>query len=135
MLMACLGMSAQTEVKPWKCVLEHAETGAKLHLDIYEETVDVPGMDMLGPMNGYMGGGKLYGLWMTTAAEVVDERTARLRLSNDLGSETQECLLRLANDSTVVMELRGSTVLKMREGKKLTKLSKTLMLNLVRRGK
>lgn len=123
-----MGMCAQEEAKPWKCSLEHSDTGAKLCLDLYEESICVPGMEMFGPMNGYMSGGKLYGLWMTTDAKEVNAKTICLRLSNDLGSDTQECLLTLLNDSVVTMELRGGIVMKRRDGNKLIKLPNKLTL-------
>ncbi|MBQ0048943.1 MAG: hypothetical protein KBT12_01695 [Bacteroidales bacterium] len=132
LLLASAGVHAQEEKKTWKCTLLHAETGAKLRLDLYEESIEVPSMEMFGPMNGYMSGGKLYGLWMTTKTEELSPTTIRLRLSNDLGSETQECLLKVANDSVVTMELKGGTVMKRRDGNKLTKLPSQLTLKRIK---
>ena len=74
-----------------------------LHLDLYEESVNVPGMEMFGPMNGYMNG-NVYGIWMITSSKIENEKTATFRLSNDLGSETQEVKLTVENDSTYSLE-------------------------------
>ena len=33
-----------------------------LTIDLHEESIEVPGMEMFGPMNGYLGG-NIYGGW------------------------------------------------------------------------
>lgn len=109
-----------SEAKPWKVALECAKEGTLLTIDLYEETVDVPGMDMFGPMNGYLGG-KIFGVWMITSFKVENETQATIKLSNDLGSETQTCLLTIQPDSTYLLELKGGVVVKRVVGKKLEK--------------
>ncbi len=86
----CVGHT--TARSPFKCTLYDRENKIYLHLDLYEESVNVPGMEMFGPMNGYMNG-NVYGIWMITSSKIENEKTATFRLSNDLGSETQEVKL------------------------------------------
>lgn len=106
---------------PWKLSMKTEKSKINLHLDLYEESIDVPGMDMFGPMNGYING-DVYGVWAVTSCEIVDSIHAKIRLSNDLGSETQECNLTLSGDSICKMELKGGVVIKRVEGKKLVKI-------------
>ena len=74
--------------QPWKVQLFASKEKITLDINLYEETIDVPGMEMFGPMNGYLGG-EIYGVWAITSFNIKKNK-AILRLSNDLGSETQE---------------------------------------------
>jgi len=105
---------------PWKLKLHCPEEDVRLHIDLYEESVNVPGMDMFGPMNGYLGG-NIYGVWTVTSFKIQDDKTATLRLSNDLGSETQKATLTQQSDSLYLLHLDGITVVKRVVGKKLVK--------------
>ena len=76
-----------------------------------------------------MVGGNIYGVWAVTSFKIAKDK-AILRLSNDLGSETQEAELSQTSDSTYMLKLIGSTVVKRAEGRKLHKITPTL--NMVR---
>lgn len=115
--------------EPWKWRMENKEEGAVLRIDLYEETVNVPGMDIFGPMNGYLGGKGIYGVWMVTSFKVKNDQMAELRLSNDQGSETQAVKLTWQTDSTCLMELQGGVVVKRVVNNKLVKIPQRIMLN------
>ncbi len=121
----CLFSCSLCAQKTFKSSLFDSENQINLHIDLYEETVNVPGMDMFGPMNGYMNG-NIYGIWMITSAKVLDERTAVIRLSNDLGSETQEGRLTMKNDSTYLLEFQNGMAVKKVVNKKLVKIPQKL---------
>lgn len=106
---------------PWKLSMKTEKSKINLKLDLYEESIEVPGMDDFGPMNGYISG-NIYGIWAVTSCKIIDDKHAQLRLSNDLGSETQEAHLTLIGDSICKMELKGTVVVKRVEGKKLVKI-------------
>lgn len=105
---------------PWKLKLLCPEEDVRLHIDLYEESIKVPGMEMFGPMNGYLGG-NIYGVWTVTSFKIQDDKTATLRLSNDLGSETQKATLTQQSDSLYLLHLDGVNVVKRVVGKKLVK--------------
>ena len=105
---------------PWKLKLLCPEENVRLHIDLYEESIKVPGMEMFGPMNGYLGG-NIYGVWTVTSFKIQDDKTATLRLSNDLGSETQKATLTQQSDSLYLLHLDGITLVKRVVGKKLVK--------------
>ena len=105
---------------PWKLKLLCPEENVRLHIDLYEESIKVPGMEMFGPMNGYLGG-NIYGVWTVTSFKIQDDKTATLRLSNDLGSETQKVTLTQQSDSLYLLHLDGVNVVKRVVGKKLVK--------------
>ena len=123
-----VGALASKAAEPWKLHLYNKEERMELHIDLYEETIDVPNMEMFGPMNGYLGGGGVYGKWMVTSFNIKDDHVATLRVSNDLGSETQSIQLTWLNDSTYAMDLQGGVVVKKVVNKKLAKVpAKVLM--------
>ena len=109
---------------PWKVNLIDKKQNITLRLNLYAEDIEVPDMEMFGPMNGYLGG-NIYGVWPVTSFEI-KKKKAILRLSNDLGSETQEAELTQTSDSTYILKLTGSTVIKRVNGRKLVKIAPTL---------
>ena len=123
-LLSLTAMAAE----PWRLRLENKEERTTLKLDLYEESVDVPGMELLGPMNGHLGGQGVYGVWMVTSFNINDEATATLRLSNDQGSETQSVRLTQQTDSTYLMELQGGVVVKRAVNRKLVKIPSKILL-------
>lgn len=110
--------------EPWKVNLIDKKQNITLRLNLYAEDIEVPDMEMFGPMNGYLGG-NIYGVWPVTSFEI-KKKKAILRLSNDLGSETQEAELTQTSDSTYILKLTGSTVIKKVNGRKLVKIAPTL---------
>ena len=115
---ALLGTKAQ---RPWKMDLICEAERITLHMDLYEESITVPRMEMFGPMNGYLGG-DIYGVWSITSFDIKNDRETMLRVSNDLGSETQRISLTQQTDSTWLMRFEGRNVVKRVSGKKLVKI-------------
>ncbi|MBO7067254.1 MAG: hypothetical protein J6W52_01030 [Bacteroidaceae bacterium] len=114
---------------PWKLKLHCPEEDIRLHIDLYEETIKVPGMEMFGPMNGYLGG-NIYGVWTVTSFTIQDDKIAKLRLSNDLGSETQKATLTQQSDSIYILHFDGTNVVKRAVGRKLVKIPGELKMRL-----
>ena len=82
-------------------------------------------MEMFGPMFGYLTG-DIYRLWIATSAKIESDKKATIRLSNDLGSETQEVELSIKNDSTYIFEQKDGVVIKKVVKKKLVKIPSKL---------
>ncbi len=122
LLFAALGYCGILQAQgPCQLSLHCPEENVHLYLDLYEESINVPGMDMFGPMNGYLGG-NIYGVWSVTSFKIQDDKVATLRLSNDLGSETQKATLTWQSDSLYVLRFDGQNVVKRAVGKKLVKI-------------
>lgn len=111
---------------PWKLNLADRTENIILRIDLHEESIEVPGMEMFGPMHGYLGG-NVYGVWTVTSFRI-GKGKATLRLSNDLGSETQEAELSQTTDSTYQLRLTGNVVVKRAEGRKLHKIPAVLKM-------
>lgn len=120
-ILALCGVLRADAAEPWKVALYDAGQGVSLTIDLVGESVVVPGMEMYGPMAGYMCGRSsesLYGTWVVTSFKIVGENKASIRLSNDLGSETQQALLTADSDSTYSLKLEGQMVMKRVANKK-----------------
>lgn len=116
---------------PWKINLKDSKENVELHLDLYGESIEVPGMEMFGPLNGYLGG-DIYRTWAITSFKIKDDKTARIKVSNDLGSETQEIEIKQKNDSVWSVDLLGRNVVKRVKGKKLVKAPSSFQMQKMR---
>lgn len=112
---------------PWKMTLTCPEEKINLVMNLYKEDIEVPGMGMFGPMNGYLGG-NIYGVWSITSFKIENDKSATLRVSNDLGSETQSVQITQQNDSIWKMEFTGHNVIKRVNGKKLVKIPSVFLM-------
>ena len=124
LFLALLFSCSAVAQKPWKLNLIDPDKKITLTIDLYEESIEVPDMEMFGPMHGYLGG-KIYGVWPVTSYKILKDK-AILRLSSDQGGETQEAELTQTSDTTYTLKLTGSTVVKKVEGRKLVKITSTL---------
>lgn len=111
--------------KPFKASLYCQEAELSLVIDLYEESINVPGMEMFGPMHGFLKG-NVYGIWTITSAKVTNERNAVIRLSNDQGSETQEVQLSIESNGSYSFEQVNGVSIKKVVGRKLEKIPKKL---------
>ncbi|MCR5819721.1 MAG: hypothetical protein K6F94_02055 [Bacteroidaceae bacterium] len=105
--------------EPWKGTFMNKEQQIRLVINLYEENINVPGLDMFGPMNGYVAGRGVYNVWYITKFKIIDDQHATMRISNDLGSEAQAVELTYENDSTLVFKQVDGNVMKKVVGRKL----------------
>ena len=84
-------------------------------------------MELFGPMNGYINGPGVYGVWMVTSHEIKSDKEAVIHLSNDLGSETQTVRLTLQTDTTCLFQQTDGNVIKKAIGRKLVKIPAKLL--------
>jgi hypothetical protein len=106
---------------PWKIHLHCPEEKIDLRLDLYEESIDVPGLEAFGPMNGYLDG-NIYGVWYVVGFDIKDDKHATVIIANDLGSEDQKLTLAQTSDSTYQLKFLGYNAVKRAQGKKLVKI-------------
>lgn len=117
--------------QPFKKKLYNESHQIFLNINLYEEKIIVPSMEMFGPMYGYING-NIYGIWSATSAKVIDDKSATIRFSNDLGSETQEVHLTIKDDSTYVFKQVDGAVIKKVVKKKLVKIPQVLEFKIKR---
>ena len=113
--------------QPWKLQLHSPEEKINLHLDLYEESLEVPTLEAFGPMNGYLDG-NIYGVWYVVGFDIKDDKHATVTIANDLGSEDQKLTLTQTSDSTYQLKFLGYYAVKRAQGKKLVKIPSELMM-------
>ncbi len=131
----CIGLLAGSlqamAQSPFNGMLYNEETGVRLHLDLDNETIEVPGMSFLGLTHGYLDGktnNHVYGVWMVTRVQQKGKK-ARIRVANDIGSDAQEILLTCINDSTFRYSAVGINSIRKVVGRKLEKISSDMILH------
>ena len=110
-LLFVLVLSAKAE-EPFKCIVTNKEYNVFLHLNLYEETIPIPGQDILGNTFGYLKKPTDSRVWIVTGATISkDGKKAALEMVNDYGSEDLNAELILNSDSTYLLrQLQGSTI-------------------------
>ena len=97
------------------------ELGVNMYLNLYEENITVPGFSFLGTMHGYMRDG-IYGTWMITKCSIKGNK-AKIRFSNDIGSDSQDVEFTQLSDSTYRYHATGGNAVKRAVGHKLVKIT------------
>lgn len=123
-LVAAPGLAQQAD-GPFKGHFRNAENGIDLHLDLYEESLQAPGLPFLGKMHGYLCG-RIHGIWLLVSHEI-EGNTATLRFSNDQGADSQTVRLTAENDSTLTYAaVKGNNIRRVAD-RKLVKVPPTLV--------
>ena len=106
-------LSAQQEADgPFKCIVTNNEYNVFLRLNLYEETIPIPGQEILGNTYGYLKKPIDSRVWIITGVDIsADGKKASLEMINDYGSEDLNAELIISNDSTYILrQLEGSTI-------------------------
>lgn len=115
--------------QPFKGTFYCAETRVSIILDLYEQSIKIPGYDFFGQTNGYMRGNTnadLYGIWMLTDFKIKG-KTALLRFSNDMGSDSQTIEFTEQSDGTFRYKTTGGNEIRKAVKRKLVKISDTMV--------
>ena len=116
-LFALLSAYAQKTAKPFRAYLYNNEYEVFMRLDLYDESITVPGQDLYGELPGYLGKKHNSFCWLITSAKI-DGNKAELQMINDYGSEDLTATLTAENDSLYVLkQVEGSTLKVPKEGK------------------
>ena len=118
---------AQSDSTIFRAYLINNEYDVYLHINFYDEDINVPGQELYGPLPGYLGKKHNSFCWVITSAKVKDN-VATLALINDYGSEDLTATLTCQNDSTYILRQEKGSTLKVPKNGKWQKLPKTLEL-------
>ena len=115
--MSLLSVSAQTTGKPFRAYIYNNEYEVFMRLDLYGESITVPGQELYGELPGYLGKKHNSFCWLITSSKI-EGQTAELQMINDYGSEDLTATLTVENDSLYVLkQVEGSTLKVPKEGK------------------
>ncbi|MBQ6767215.1 MAG: hypothetical protein IJP46_00895 [Prevotella sp.] len=116
-LLFFLTASAQQEVKRFQGNFVNEELEIYMRLNLYD-SMPIPDHDLFGPLPGYLAKRHNGFYWLIISAEVKNEKRATVQFVNDYGSEDLEATLTVPNDSTLILQQReGSTIKVPRNGK------------------
>ncbi len=115
---------AQSEDKPFRAYIYNKEYEVYIRMDLYDESITIPGQDLYGHLPGYLGKNNNTFCWVITSAEITGS-TAKLSMINDYGSEDLTAKLTIKDSLYVLKQIEGST-LKVPKNGKWQKLPKTL---------
>lgn len=115
--------------------LVNDELGVNLYLNLDEENILIPGMNFLGPTNGYLDGktnNHVYGVWMLINFHI-DGNKVKLRFSNDIGSDSQDIVLTQTGEDTFeYLATGGNSIRKVQGGNRLVKIASSMTLHRVK---
>ena len=124
-VLSTLSTNAQ-EKEPFRAYLFNKEYDVFLRIDLYNESITIPGQELYGQLPGYLGKMHNSFCWVITAANI-NGNTAELQMINDFGSEDLNATLTVENDSLYrLKQIEGST-LKVPKNGKWQKLPKNLV--------
>ena len=114
---ALLSASAQQNSKPFRAYLYNNDYEVFMRLDLYGESITVPGQELYGELPGYLGKKHNSFCWLITSSKIDGEK-AELQMINDYGSEDLTATLTVENDSLYVLrQVEGSTLKVPKDGK------------------
>lgn len=112
-----LSASAQQNSKPFRAYLYNNDYEVFMRLDLYGESITVPGQELYGELPGYLGKKHNSFCWLITSSKI-DGDKAELQMINDYGSEDLTATLTVENDSLYVLrQVEGSTLKVPKDGK------------------
>ena len=120
-----LSASAQKTEKPFRAHIYNKEYEVFMRLDLYSESITVPGQDLYGELPGYLSKNKNSFCWLVTSVKI-EGPTAHLAMINDYGSEDLTASLTIKDDSIYVLRQEDGSTLKVPKNGKWQKLPKTL---------
>ena len=126
----CWATTVSAQDQPFKGDFVNEETGFLIHLDLYEETIEVPGLEFLGMMNGYLDGktrNHVYGVWTLIKFEILGKK-AKLRFVNDIGADTQDVTLTLIDEDTLDYSTSGGNSIRRVQDNKWAKTPSSMKL-------
>ncbi len=128
LFLVCCVSALSTYGDTWKMKLYCPSDSVLINMNLYAEDIEVPGMELFGPMHGYLHG-DIYGIWTITSCKIKNDKEASINLANDLGSESQKATLVMKTDSTCQVSFEGYNAIKKVRGRKLVKIPSVLMFD------
>ena len=116
---------AQNECEAFRAYLINNEYNLFIRIDLCEESITVPGQELLGKLPGYLGKRNNSYCWLITSADIKD-KTASLAMINDFGSEDLTATLTQQNDSIYILQYVDGSTFKIPNKGKWQKLPKKL---------
>ena len=125
LLLADYALWAQTPCDDFRAYLYNKEYGVFLKIDLCDESITIPDQDFYGSLPGNMGKKVNNFIWLITSAEV-KEKSAKLTMINEFGSEDLIASLVRENDSLYIFRQEEGSQLKLSQKGKWQKMPKKM---------
>ena len=96
-----------------------------LDINFNEKNIIVPNQEIFGELDGYIGSTLCNTVWAITSSAVTD-KTAKIEVINNYGSEDFTATVKLLDDNTIVYEHKNGSSLKFPVNKKWQKIPSKL---------
>lgn len=105
-------LSASQEAQPFDVTVRNDEYKICIRMNLYGKDIVVPGQEVLGNVDGYIGSDQSAGKWIITSSRIVDGREAEIEVVNDYGSEDFTAVIRLNADGTYSYKKKNGSTLR-----------------------
>lgn len=119
-------LAAAQDSRPFDVKVVNDEYKIYIRMNLHDKNLTVPGQDVLGQVDGYIASTQSRSTWIIIASEIVDERTARIEVVNDYGSEDFTAEVKLDSDGTYSYRKTDGSTLKFAVKGKWQKIPSTL---------
>lgn len=124
LLIITVTLSAQT---PFKGKFFNDEHEIFLVINLHDKDITVPGQEIYGEMDGYVGSKRTSLVWMITGSEIHSNKKATIEIVNDYGSEDADAELEFIDENTIqYTRKKGSNLRFSKNGKWVRMPSKIL---------
>lgn len=83
-----------------------------IRMNLYDKNVIVPGNDILGQVDGYIGSSQSKTKWIIVSSKLLNDKEAEVDVVNDYGCEDFTAVLKLNPDGTYSYKKKGGSTLK-----------------------
>ena len=126
-IMAVAGLTAvSAQNAAFNCTIYNKEYKIYITMDLYDKDVIIPGQEILGPVDGFIGSEQCAHVWTFTTSDVTNSTTAHFEATNNYGSEDFSAKLTLNDDGSYTMRHTGGSTLKFPVKNKWQKIPSTL---------
>lgn len=120
-------MTSAQEKKPFHCELYNEEYKVYFVLNLYEKNVIVPGQEVFGELDGFLGSKQCTQVWAIASSKINSDNNAEIVLINNFGSEDLVATLTHNKDNTYTYEFKEGSTLKFPVNRKWQKIPKKLV--------
>ena len=121
-------MSYAQEQRIFQCNLYNNEHKVYFVLNLYEKNITIPGQEIFGEVDGYLGSKQCTQVWAVTSSTIQKNNVAEITLINNYGSEDLIATLTLNSDGTYTYQHKEGSTLKFPVNGKWHKIPKKILL-------
>lgn len=110
-VIAAFALYAQTD-KPFEGYIYNKVYNIYIRMDFYEKGITVPGQEVFGELDGFIGSDNSSQVWAVVESKVINDRTAEIEVINNYGSEDFTAVLTLEKDGSYKLRHKEGSVLK-----------------------